>query len=137
RLLFLLILVAHNVAGVGRRNPQHLLFHIGDKFAALNLRKGDLDSFFVLDLVVLALSRNAPAAKSRDFSMRIERDANDAVLAAARAQNLVDDAHPCLDLVQGLDSDRVLGIEEDGVGFVVVSGKWCRSSGMHPGWSIP
>src|SRR5581483_11939752 len=98
--------------------------------------KGDLQGFFVLDLVILALGRNAPAAQCSNLAAWIKRNCGNAVVSPAGPKDLVNRANPGLDLIDRLDVDHTLGIEEHGVGFVIMGGKGRRYDGMHPGRGV-
>src|SRR6266404_598202 len=66
-LLFLFILIAHNIPRIGRRNAQEFVFNVGYQLAPFNFRQGNLDGFLILYFIVLALRRDTPAAHARDL----------------------------------------------------------------------
>jgi len=78
---------------------QHLVLHIRDQFASLNLGQRNLHRFLVFDLIILARSRNAPPAQTGDPPVRVQIDENRSIIAAARTKNLVRFADGLLDLV--------------------------------------
>src|SRR5215469_16497448 len=83
-LLFDLIFVSHDVAGVRRRNSEQFNTNIVDEFAALDLWQGSFDRFLILYLIIFSLCGNTPAAHAVDlFAGRAEMHKNEAIVVAA------------------------------------------------------
>src|SRR5678815_765523 len=87
-MLFHLVLVANDIAGVRSRNSQELEFDIRNKFAAVDLWWRHFHCFFVFDLVILALGGNAPPSQARDLPVCIQVDIGCPVVSTARSQDL-------------------------------------------------
>src|ERR1700688_609718 len=91
----------------------------------------------VLDLIVLASLRNAPAVQACDFAVGVEGNKGKAVVAAAGPQNFVSDADVGFDFVRRLDGCDGFRIEEHSVCLLVMGGQGSSRRGMHPRRSIP
>src|SRR5206468_5832806 len=102
RRLFDLVFVADNAARVGSRDADHLDLDVGDQVAALDVRR-DFYRFFVLDVVVLAGSGNAPRLHAGNFLVAGDIDRNVSILpASARTEDFVGAANRDLHTSCGL-----------------------------------
>src|SRR5215470_17750199 len=120
RLLFSVILVTDDVAGIARRDFQKLVFHVGHEFAVLDAAGSNFQCILVANFVVLALLRNAPSVEAGDFLSGVQGNRYNTVLAPAGTKNFVRGADVLLDLVGRDDRNRVFGVEQNSIGLVVM-----------------
>src|SRR5229473_2257071 len=71
RMLLHFELVANNISRIRGWNAQDLELRVRDQLATFSIGR-DLDRVLLLDLVVLALGRNAPGMKTLDFLLSAE-----------------------------------------------------------------
>src|ERR1051325_340603 len=114
-LLFFIVFITNHIAGIGSGNLKERFLYIGNELAAGNFRKSNFDSFFLLNFIIFALCRNAPAVQSFDPALGVERDPNDAVVTSAGTKNLVNPSDVGLDFVGGLDVDGFFSVEQHGI----------------------
>src|ERR1700756_3574644 len=88
------------------------------------------------DFVVLALGGDAPALHVEDLGFGVDVGDGGATVLAADAEDFVGAASEMPDLAVALNGDDVFGIEENGVGFVVVVGQRDAGERVHPGGSV-
>ena len=97
-LLFQFILVADDVAGIGRGNTKYFECHVTDQFPAVDAGRS-LDRVLVFYFEVLALRGNAPSAQGFYFSLRIRINGHGAMPTTIGPENLVSLANLSPDLV--------------------------------------
>ncbi len=97
-LLFGVVLVADDVAGVAGGNLQHLVLHVGHQFAVLDAAGRDFEGVLVADVEVFALLGNAPAVEIGDLLVGVEWNVDNSILASAGAEDFVGGADVFLHL---------------------------------------
>src|SRR6266478_3553968 len=134
-LLLYFIFVANDVSRVGRRDAQLSVPDVRDQFASFE-RRGKIERVLLLDRIVLALRRDAPAMQTSDFSARIEIDAYRAMFSPFGPQNLVGLAHLRPDLIHRQNGHVPLGIQQHRVGLLIVRRQRGPDQCAHPLWSL-
>src|SRR6266403_2249601 len=98
--------------------------------------RGEIERVLLLDRIVLALRRDAPAMQTSDFSARIEIDAYRAMFSPFGPQNLVGLAHLRPDLIHRQNGHVPLGIQQHRVGLLIVRRQRGPDQCAHPLWSL-
>ena len=137
RMLLHLIFISNNISRIGSGYLEDFHSYVADQLAAFNLGQRHLGPVFVFYLVVLALSRDAPAVQVRHLPVGVDRNQNGTVIAAARTEHFICLADCSLDLIGRDDIDVGLRIEQHSIGLLFMSWQWSTDLRVHPRRSIP
>src|SRR5256885_48311 len=131
-MLFYFVLIANDISGIGSGNLEDPCFYVGDEFASFNLGRRYFHAVFVFYFIISALSGDTPAVQTCHFLIGIEEDKDGSVLTPTGTKDFIRLANYDLDLVSGHNVDVGLGIQQHGVGLLVVFREWRTDGRMHP-----